>query len=516
MNRTTISLLATVTALVAVTGVASLGSGEQSTAPAGQARDMPVERTALTCPRPTGAELATTEYTAYTPGGDGNGDGANGQEAGEEGHAYLLPAPEYVAGFGTGDEDEDSDEDADQDPEPLVALQEPGVPVSASVDTYGAPALTGTAEQRLAPGWTVQQTTSVRSGAGQGLLGTSCQTPDSEFWFAGASTAEARNDYVHLTNPDAGPTVVDIQLYGPEGRLESELGGEGVTVPGGTSVAVRLSTLTDEPLADLAVQVTARTGRIGAQIEASDAQLGVDWLTPVSATTGPLVLPGIPADARTLRLVAYAPGDEDVALDVSLSGPTGSFTPAGNESITLRSRTLTAIDLEDLTQGEPGSLILTPATGSGAGAVVVGLRVTQGEDDEREMAFIPATAPIEQRASVAGNTAKGTTLSLVAPEEAVEVRVTLSGGSNGGEVPEPETYTVEARSTLAIAPELPDGTKGRYAITVERLDGGTLYASRTLVKKEDDMVTFTVQTLPDDRSRVSVPQTGEDLSVLTD
>ncbi|MGW3295538.1 DUF5719 family protein [Streptomyces xiamenensis] len=504
MNRTTISLLATVTALVAVTGVASLGDGAEDTTPAGKAREMPVERTALTCPRPTDAELATTEYTAYTPAAESTAEGRG------EGHAYLLPAPEYTAGFGT-DEDEDG-----EGPEPLVALEQPGVPVAESIDTYGAPALAGTAEQLLAPGWTVQQTTSVRSGSGQGLMGTACQVPDSEFWFAGASTADARNDYVHLTNPDESPVVVDIQLYGPEGRLESGLGGEGVTVPGGTSVPVRLTTLTDEPLADLAVQVTARTGRIGAQIEATDAQLGVDWLTPVSATTGPLVLPGIPADARTVRLVAYAPGDDDVALDVALSGPTGSFTPAGNESITLRSRTLTAIDLEDLTQGQPGSLVLTPSSGSGDGRVVVGLRVTQGEDDEREMAFIPATAPIEQRASVAGNTAKGTTLSLVAPDEAAEVRITVSGGSGGGDAPEPETYTVEARSTLAIAPELPDGAKGRYAITIERLGGGELYASRTLSKKQDDMVTFTVQTIPDDRSTVSVPQTGPDLSVLTD
>jgi hypothetical protein len=43
-----------------------------------------------------------------------------------------------------------------------------------------------------------------------------------------------------------------------------------------------------------------------------------------------------------------------------------------------------------------------------------------------------------------------------------------------------------------------------------------VYASRALTLGDEDARTLTVQTLPDDRSAVDVPETQQDLSVLTD
>ncbi|MDT0441582.1 DUF5719 family protein [Streptomyces johnsoniae] len=503
MNRATMSLIAVTAALAAVTGATALRPDPSETAPTSQRLPVPVERTALTCPRPTAAESASTWYTAYTP--PAGEEPGRAEEGDEPGRAELLPAPEHVP----GGEEEQAGERQDGG-EPVVPLAEPGVPVSARVDESAA-ALTGTAEQRLAPGWTVQQTTAVTAG---GVLGTSCRTPDTEFWFAGASTAESRSDYVHITNPDEAATVVDIVLHGPEGALDSEAG-QGITVPGRSSVPVRLSTVSPEPQTNVAVQVTARTGRVGAQVEAVDQQLGADWLPPSAAPAGgPVVLPGIPADTRSVRLAVFAPGEEDITLDVGLAGPGGTITPAGYESISVPAGTLTAIDLENLTQGEAGSLVLTPAAGTGGGPVVAAARVTLGEDDEQEMAFIPATAPVGTRASAAGNTASGTTLSLLAPDEAVEVDVTWSAGAEGGESVT-ETYTVDGRTTMTVTPEIPDSIEGTFAVTLTPR-GGPLYAARTLTVDNGGTPGWTVQTLPDDHSTVSVPETEPDLSILMD
>lgn len=41
-----------------------------------------------------------------------------------------------------------------------------------------------------------------------------------------------------------------------------------------------------------------------------------------------------------------------------------------------------------------------------------------------------------------------------------------------------------------------------------------MYASRTLVGTTEGVSGFTVQTLPDDRGMVAVPEADEDLSVL--
>ena len=145
--------------------------------------------------------------------------------------------------------------------------------------------------------------------------------------------------------------------------------------------------------------------------------------------------------------------------------------------------------------------------------VVAALRVVRGKGAKQEIAFIPATGPIESRATVPDNRAKGTTLSLAAPSGTAQVKVTASAGSGGGE-PVEKTYTVKGGTTQAFTPPVPQGLKGPYALTVEKQSGGPVYAARMLALPEDGVQMFTVQTLPDDRGLVAVPQAKEDLSIL--
>ncbi|MDG9703176.1 DUF5719 family protein [Streptomyces sp. DH37] len=511
MNRTAYSLIGVAAALAAVTGVATLTtpSGEPAAGPAAATR-LPVERSTLVCPQPASSEVGETTYTAYTPRGGTAREGA-GSGAG------LLPAGSTLEGGGRGGED---GRRADG-PEPVVPLKQPGVPVSAEADSSGSPALTGSADGSLAPGWTVQQTTLVTAGTGRGLLGVSCTAPDTEFWFPGASTAASRHDYIHLTNPDDAPAVVDLELYGQDGSVKTE-SGEGLNVPGRSTVPVLLSTLSREPVENVVLHVVARSGRIGAQVQSLDDRLGGDWLPASADSRGSLVLPGIPADATAVRLVVFAPGEEDADLKVRLATPTGAITPAGQETLHVKSGTTVAVDLGDVTRGEPGSLVLSPADGSRGARVVAALRVLRGKEGRQETAFVPATAPVRERASAAGSDAAatnsrdgGTILSLVAPEKAAKVRVTASAGSGGGE-PVSRTYDLKAGTTTAVGDLRPEGAEGRYALTVERLSGGTVYAARTLSLVEDGIPMFTVQTLPDDRGTVAVPRAEQDLSVLVD
>jgi hypothetical protein len=174
----------------------------------------------------------------------------------------------------------------------------------------------------------------------------------------------------------------------------------------------------------------------------------------------------------------------------------------------------TAVDLGDVTRAEPGSLLLTPAQDGSGGAFVAALRVVRGAGDKRETAFIPATGRIVERATVADNRAKGSTLSLVAPGAIAQVKVTASAGSGGGE-PVSKVYTVRAGTTLQLSPPAPSGGRGSYALTVERLSGGPVHAARTLELPAGGIPGFTVQTLPDDRGTVAVPEAEQDLSLLT-
>ncbi|QNS05863.1 DUF5719 family protein [Streptomyces xanthii] len=503
MNRTTLSLIAATVALAAVTGFAAASSGGgEDDAPAKAAARLPVERSSLLCPSASPSDLAETAYGAYTPPSKDTEDG---------GTARLLPAGTDAAdGTDQGTDKGKGDKGGDKQRKPVLTPKAPGKPVEGEADGADAPALIGTADGALAPGWTVQQTTSVTAGTGRGLLGLSCSAPDTDFWFPGVSTDEDRSDYLHLTNPDDEAAVVDVQLAGPDGAIKSDVG-EGIQVGPHSSVPVLLSTLTEKPYPNLTAHVTARSGRVAAAVSAADAKLGGDWLPAAADPAGTLVLPGIPKDATDARLVVFAPGQDDADLKVQLATGTGRISPAGHATLHVKSGMTSAVDLGEVTRGEPGSLILSPTEDSVP--VVAALRVTRGKGADRETAYIPATRDIGTRATVAGNPAKGVTLALTAPDAAAKVKVTASPGTGGGTATTKE-YTVRAGTTLSVTPPAPSGLKGTYALTVEPVSGGPVHASRMLAREQDGVPAFTVQTLPDDRGTVFVPQADEDLAVL--
>ncbi|MFD9909659.1 DUF5719 family protein [Streptomyces sp. NPDC059063] len=495
MNRTTVSLIAVTAALAAVTGFAAVNAPAGDDEVARTAKRLPVERTSLLCPEPSASDLAETAYTAFTPAS---------KDSGTKGRAALLPVVKELTDAPQGGKGKG------KDAEPFLAQKAPGKPVSGEQSDADAPALVGTADGALAPGWTVQQTTTVSAGAGRGVLGTACTAPDTDFWFPGAGTAKGRNDYVHLTNPDDSAAVVDIELYGPDGALKSEVG-ESIQIQPHSSFPVLLSTLVGKAQTNLTLHVTARSGRVAAAVQSADDQLGSDWLPPSTDPAPSLVLPGIPKDATSVRLVAFAPGSDDADLKVQLASPTGAITPAGNETLHVKSGMTAAVDLGDVTKGEAGSLLLTPT--EEPVPVVAALRVTRGKGAKQETAFIPATSPVGARATAADNRAKGTTLSLVAPGRTAHVKVTASAGTESGE-PTTKTYTVKGGTTLAVTPPTPSGLKGTYALTLEPQPGAPVHAARTLELPENGIPMFTIQTLPDDRGTVAVPKAKQDLDVL--
>jgi hypothetical protein len=503
VNRTTLSLIAGVTALAAVTGFAAVSSpdAKATDGTAEAAAHLPVERTSLVCPPPSTSDLAETTYTSFTPVTKGTEN---------EGRAELRPATEQKPDEQKPDEPKSEDDKDATSEKPVLEPEEPGKPVAGETTGGESPALLGIAEGRFAPGWTVQGTTTVTAGTGRGMHGVTCTAPDTEFWFPGTSTDADRTDYVHLTNPDDSAAVVDIELYGKDGALETTVG-EDITVQPHSAEPVLLSTLTDEKQTDVTVHVVVRSGRVGAAVQALDAELGGDWLPASTDPSDSLVLPGIPKDATAVRLVAFTPGDADVDLKVRLASPSGLITPAGHDTLHVKGGMTTAVDLGDIMRGEAGSLVLTAADDSVP--VVAAARVLRGKGDSQESAFVPAARQVGTRATSVDNTAKGTTLSVTAPEGTAKITVTASAGTEGGTAAS-KTYTIKSGTTQDIEAPVPAGAKGTYALTVEPRSDTPVYASRTLTATENGVPFFTVQPLPDDRGTVAVPQSTEDLSIL--
>ena len=228
-------------------------------------------------------------------------------------------------------------------------------------------------------------------------MGIACTAPDTDFWFPGASTARDRQDYVHLTNPDDPAAVVDLKMYGPNGALKSAAG-EAITVPARSSVPVLLSTLTDQRTTDVSAACDARSGRVGAAVQAADDEARRRL---AARRRRPAAQPSCcPASRRTppsVRLVAFAPGRRR-------RRPEGAARRARRPDHPGRTRDAARQERHDrrrrprrrhqgrarLAGADPGRRQHCRPRWSPA------LRVTRGKGDKQETAFIPATAPIER------------------------------------------------------------------------------------------------------------------------
>ncbi|MDI5973014.1 DUF5719 family protein [Streptomyces sp. SL13] len=502
MKRTTISLIGGAAALAAVFGVATVAAPAPPAAPKplpASAERQPVQRTTLMCPAPAPNDYDSSVYTAYTPPALHPGGPTGGTAA-------LTPVDQTD---GVGDTIATPSAHA----KPVTPLTVPGKPVVTDGAKTPYPVI-GSADGALAPGWSAQMTTTIDAGTGMGLLGTACAQAGTDFWIPGASLASSRQDYVHLTNPDSQAATVDVSLYDAKGAVKLS-GNTGLTVPARSSVPVLLSTLlSGDTAGDVTLHVQARDGRVAAEVQAMSKTTGSDWIPPSATPTTSAVLPGIPKDATSVRLIGYATGGNDADVKVQLLTPAGPITPAGHETIDLKSGVTTSVDLPKLTQGQVGSLVLSPAPDSGQAApFVAALQVVRGHGGNEEMGYIPATDPVGARSTIDDNrSTSGSTLALAAPDGDATVKVTSSQPSKGGS-PATTTVTVKKGTTLQVTPPAPTGS-GTFALTVVPVSGAPVYACRELTASDGDgLPDFTLQTMPDDGGYVAVPQAAQDLTV---
>jgi hypothetical protein len=135
----------------------------------------------------------------------------------------------------------------------------------------------------------------VSTEAMRGLAGASCQQPSHEFFIVGGSTAAGREALLVLTNPSPIDATADLNIFTDLGE---------VTVSGLTGISVPARTTTVLSLASFAPAVPVMTVFVQTQgaklagwiqqrvIRGTQAQ-GVDWISPNTAASTQLFIPGL-------------------------------------------------------------------------------------------------------------------------------------------------------------------------------------------------------------------------------
>ena len=328
--RPLVTALATVAVLVSV-GV--LAHRDTAAAPQPSMNLEPVQSSVLLCPEPgANAELGVRVTAAVVPN-------QPGQDAPGRAILQTLPGAQGAR----------------------QVIKAPGG--QAQIDAFGEklPPIRVTGSGGLAPGLVADQWGRDPRGTGRGMASTACAPAASQFWFVGGGAVVGRRTRIVLVNPDDNAAVVDLNIYGPEGLLDTP-GGRGLVIPAQMRTIVQLDSLAPG-VRSTAVHVLVRTGRVGAsvaddQMSGLDA-VGTDWLPSAATPSTSVLVPGLNPGpgARVLSLVA--PGDQDANVRVQILSPSGAYAPADRDTIQVPAGTVVALDMSSVTEAQPVTLQLT-------------------------------------------------------------------------------------------------------------------------------------------------------------
>ena len=329
-------------------------------------------------------------------------------------------------------------------------------PVSAEVASAQVTGALGS--EGGAAGLAVSQMSRSDAGDGVGLAELVCAEPGTEFWFVGGASDVGRRTVLTLVNPDATAAAVDIRLLTPAGASEP-VAGQGVAVPGGGAASVRMDQLAPGQAA-LAVQVTARSGRVSAglfdlAIRGAQPQ-GIDWVPRTLAPATELTVPGVFAlpDGGSELLLA-TPGERTATVGVEVVTADGSFVPVGLEAVEVPAGGLVAVGLAEAVGRADAGLILTADE-----PVVAGVRL-RASGSPPDFAYAAASPALMGQAAAPTNTPDvAARLSVVAPADATTVQVTVVDTAGQRTTSE---LRVGARSAATLSVVPPGGV---YSIQV--------------------------------------------------
>jgi hypothetical protein len=290
-----------------------------------------------------------------------------------------------------------------------------------------------------------------------------CTAPRAQWWFTAAGGGLDHSSTLDLVNVDPGPAVVDIDVLGPDGPVDT-VGTKGITMAPGSHRSVPLTDIapdTDE----LAVRVRAERGRVAATVDdryaaRPGAASGHEWLAGTDRPSRVVRLAGVPGSGDRTLVVAN-PGDLEAVVDVRLSGRGGTFTPVGSKPVTVAPGAVQDVDLgKQLPTKETVSVRVTSDS-----PVLATLRSATRDDHADAVPVLPlagpAVAPLPRRTDAE--------VQLTAGTAAASVRVTAYDAD--GTRLDAATLEVSPTATVAWSPGRRALRTGGYLVVDPAGDG---------------------------------------------
>jgi len=387
----------------------------------------------------------------------------------------------------------------------------------AEIEAFGGtelPAIEAYGEGTLAPGLVADQWGRDPGGAGRGLASTACAPASSESWFVGGGAIAGRQTRIVLVNPDETAAIVDVIIRGPEGVIDAP-GGRGLVVGGQDRLVVRLDTLAPG-VAATAVQVLARTGRVGASVDDEQrsglANVGSDWVPQAARPATKVYVPGVINGAGARVLSIAAPGADDAIVTIRVIAEEGTFSPADRARVDVPADSVVALDMSPVLSELPVTLELTSTV-----PIIAGMRQFLGNETSFSAGAQPHTSP----AAVTGlpvRTATELRVAITAPESDATVEVSLLPFRRGREASQPtgvRRLTIPAGTMRWVRVSPPTGVDWYTAVVTPLPDSGPVVVAHRLKEKSQYGDLITGYPWPALRTQVRVPSAVQDPGVGT-
>ncbi len=278
-----------------------------------------------------------------------------------------------------------------------------------------------------------------------------CREPRPDQWFTGVGASARRGSVLELTNPDAGPAVVDVVVHGPGGVVDAP-SLRGLAVPGEGSVQLDLAAEVPRR-GSLALHLTTTRGRVGAAVVDRFDDLGAgpsgeEWAGSQARPSTEVLLLGLPgADEDGVRrelVLANTAGDQ-TRVALSVLTPDTAFAPEGSPEVVLDADATAAVDLSGVLTDQ----VLEDAVGlrvEASGPVTAALRTVVDGD----LARTDAAEPVEAGTST-----------VLLPEGATRLVVTGAGGADADPVEGAVRATARGADGRRVGPR--SGLSGELA-----------------------------------------------------
>lgn len=265
-----------------------------------------------------------------------------------------------------------------------------------------------------------------------------CLAPRSRWWFTGAGAGLDHASTLVVANLDPGRAVIDVEVHGPDGLVDS-VGTRGITVQPGEVQVIDLVEVAPQA-EELAVHVEASRGRVVAALAdrfatRPAAAQGREWI-PVQADAGrQLRLAPLPARADRRTLVVANPTGREALAEVEISTASGAFVPTDVPQLRVPPGTVVTADLG-------------PAVGREAAAVVLDSSVPL-------TATVRSTRAADVTYAAAAPLLDGPAAAVVADDTAPALQLTAADAGGTADV---TTYSAEGDEVDTAELEVEPGT----------------------------------------------------------